>query len=88
MGKSSESNVIPLSTKCHQGSQNERGTARRARPTLSVYLDCTGLKHSSAISTWRPGHASIAAGELCHRDVEGGCGQCCGWELRVGAGRV
>lgn len=85
MGKSSISNVIPLSTKCHQGGQNELGMARGACPTLSVYLDCTGLKHSSAISTWRPGHTSIAAGELCHGDVEGGCRQCCGWELRVSA---
>lgn len=82
MGKSSVSTVIPLSTKTARTSSAWPG---EPGPPLSVYLDCTGLKHSSAISTRRPGHTSIAAGELGHGDVEGGCGQCCGWELRVSA---
>lgn len=58
--------------------------ARRACPP-SPYLDRTGLEQGPAIGTWCPGHTSIAAGELCHCDVEGGCRQCCGQGMRVSA---
>lgn len=59
--------------------------ARRACPTLAAYLDCTGLDQGSAVGPRHPGHANVAAGELRHCDVEGGCGECCRWGLRVSA---
>lgn len=58
--------------------QKEHGQESLSPP--APYLDRTGLEQGPAIGTWRPGHTSIAAGELRHCDVEGGCRQCCGQE--------